>query len=534
MFRFGIDALEGDPASIEGARIGLLAHPAAVSSAGISTWRVLRETPGVDLVRLFGPEHGIDGSAQDMVAVEDAVHAASGLPTRSLYGASPTSLSPSARDLAGIDVLVCDLQDVGSRYYTFVWTVCLAVEAAARAGVRVVVCDRPNPIGGAVEGEPQRAGFTSFVGLHPVPVRHGRTLAELVLAWRDERGTAADVTVVPMRGWGRRRGWPRGIPWVAPSPNMPTVDTARVYPGGCLVEATNLSEGRGTTRPFEQIGAPWLDAERLAARLSEIDLPGVRFRPVHFLPQFQKHAGAVCHGVFQDVLDADAYRPYETGLRMIEAARREAPRDFAWRADAYEFESTPAIDLLTGSSEFRQRLESGEDLEDFYVRQRSVPAPPGPALYSDDWPVAVGIGGAHDSGKTTLLERLLPILRARGMRVGTVKHTPHDVDDDVAGKDSARHVAAGGDPAAFLRPAATTVRRREAADLRRLLDRDFADCDLVLVEGFKALPLLRIDVGRARPFAIELDGRDFSNDLGALADALLRSAGVAPAGAGDR
>jgi len=337
----------------------------------------------------------------------------------------------------------------------------------------------------------------------------------------------ADLTVVPMRSWGRRRGWPDSVRWVAPSPNMPSLATARVYPGGCLFEATNLSEGRGTTRPFEQVGAPFLDAGRLAGALTELGLPGVRFRPVHFRPMFHKFAGETCHGIFQDVVDPEAYRPYETGLRILEQAARLCPSDFRWRAEPYEFETRPAIDLLTGSPEFRERLDAREDLAGFLARQRR-PSPPADSarLYADDWPVAVAIGGDHDAGKTTVLEKLVPMLRARGMCVGTVKHTPHDLDDDVPGKDSSRHTAAGGDPSAFLRPSASTVRRREALELRRLLDRDFGDCDLVLVEGFKSLPLLRIDVGRLGPFSIEFAGKDRSQDLGALVDELARVAGV--------
>jgi len=527
VFCFGIDALETDPAAVEGSRVALLSHPAGVNSAGEPSWRVLGRIPGCRIVRLFGPEHGIDGSAQDMASVGDGVHPATGLPVRSLYGTSFASLAPALADFDGVDALVCDLQDVGARYYTFVWTVCLAIDAAARAGKRVVVCDRPNPIGGDVEGEPQAPGFTSFVGWRPVPVRHGRTVAELALQYRDESRPEADLTIVPMRGWGRRRAWPAEVPWVSPSPNMPSLATARVYPGACLFEATKLSEGRGTTRPFEQVGAPWLDAERLAGALEEKKLPGVRFRAVHFRPTFQKFAGETCHGVFQNVVDPDSYRPYETGLRVLEAAARQAPGAFGWRPDPYEFDPRPAIDLLTGSPEFRERLEGGEDLEPFYARQRG-PAPfaPGSRLYPDEWPVTVGISGNHDSGKTTVVERLVPLLRARGLCVGTVKHTPHDVVDDLPGKDSARHAEAGGDPAAFVRPSATTVRRRESIELRAILERDFDDCDLVLVEGYKSLPISRIDVGRLRPRSLEFGGRDFTDDVGGLAEALMKAARV--------
>jgi molybdopterin-guanine dinucleotide biosynthesis protein MobB len=525
VFCFGIDALETDPAAVEGARVALLSHPAGVNLAGEPSWEVMRRIPGCRLVRLFGPEHGIDGSAQDMTSVGDDIHPPTALPVRSLYGASFASLAPAPADFDGVDTLVCDLQDVGARYYTFVWTVCLAIDAAARAGKRVVVCDRPNPVGGGTEGETQAAGFTSFVGWRPVPVRHGRTVAELALQYRDESRSDVDLTIVPMRGWGRRRGWPAGIPWVSPSPNMPSLATARVYPGGCLFEATNLSEGRGTTRPFEQVGAPWLDAERLAGALSERELPGVRFRAAHFRPTFHKFAGETCHGVFQDVVDPDAYRPYETGLRVLELAARQAPGDFRWRPEPYEFDPRPAIDLLTGSPEFRERLDGRRDLEPFYARQREVePFAAGSRLYPDEWPVAVGISGNHDSGKTTVLERLVPLLRARGLCVGTVKHTPHDVVDDLPGKDSARHAAAGGDPAAFVRPSGTTVRRRESLELRAILERDFGDCDLVLVEGYKSLPISRIEVGRARARSVEYGGRDFTDDLGALAEAVLNTA----------
>ncbi|HET7452701.1 MAG TPA: molybdopterin-guanine dinucleotide biosynthesis protein B [Thermoanaerobaculia bacterium] len=527
MFCFGIEALEEDPAAIEGARVALLSHPAGVTSLGEPSWEVLRRIPDVRLVRLFGPEHGIDGSAQDMAAVGDAVHAETGLPVRSLYGSSAASLAPGPGDFDGVDVLVCDLQDVGARYYTFVWTVCLAIDAAAQAGVRVVVCDRPNPIGGAVEGEPQAPGYTSFVGWRRVPVRHGRTVAELALQYRNEARPEADLTIVPMRGWGRASCWPRGVAWVSPSPNMPSLSTALVYPGGCLVEATNLSEGRGTTRPFEQIGAPFLDAGRLAGELSALELPGVRFRAVHFRPAFHKHAGETCHGVFQEIVEPETYRPYETGLRIVEAAARQRGA-FRWRAEAYEFDARPAIDLLTGSPEFREGIDAGADLSGYCRRQREVPPFSAESrLYPDAWPVAVGIGGAHDSGKTTLLEKLVPLLRARGLRVGTVKHTPHDVVDDLAGKDSARHAAAGGDPSAFVRPTATTVRRTESVDLRRLIERDFGECDLVLVEGYRSLPIARIEVGRSAARSVEYGGRDYTDALGALADALVHAVRVA-------
>ncbi|MGH9443980.1 MAG: molybdopterin-guanine dinucleotide biosynthesis protein B [Thermoanaerobaculia bacterium] len=523
MFRFGIDRLLEDPSPIAGKRVGLLSHPAGLTSSLVPGWKDLGRIPGVRLVRLFGPEHGIDGGAQDMASVSDSVHPETGLPVRSLYGRTRQSLSPSLRDLEELDVLVCDLQDVGSRYYTFVWTVCLAMEACAAAGVRVVVCDRPNPLGGAREGEPQRDDLCSFVGLSPLPVRHGRTVGEIASHFRKKMRLDVDLVVIPMKGWARQSGWPRSALWMAPSPNMPTLETALVYPGACLLEATNLSEGRGTTRPFELVGAPFLDAEALSEALDESALPGVRFLPVHFIPTFQKFAGEICHGVFQRVLDAEAYRPFETGLRMLEACRRNAPRDFRWRENPYEFETRPAIDLLTGSPEFRDLLDRGSALDEYCRRQRQIEDPsPATLIYPDARPAVVGITGEHNSGKTTLLEKLVPRLRDRGLSVGAVKHTPHDVEDDVAGKDSYRARHAGAEPSAFVRTGESTVRRREDDSLERILSRDFSDCDVVLVEGYKRLPMTRIEVGKTRRFGVDFAGRDYTDDLDSLAAALLR------------
>jgi molybdopterin-guanine dinucleotide biosynthesis protein MobB len=518
VFRFGIDRLAEAPEMLAGLRVGLLSHPAGVTTRLEDSWRVLRKLPGVRLVRLFGPEHGIDGRAQDMVSVGDETHPETGLPVRSLYGKSRESLAPSAADLSELDVLVCDLQDVGSRYYTFVWTICLALEACARAGKRVVVCDRPNPLGGAREGEPQREGFLSFVGLGPVPVRHGLTAGEIARLYAERNRLDVDLRVVPMAGWARSVGWPADLAWVPPSPNMPSADTAFVYPGACLVEATNLSEGRGTTRPFEQVGAPFLDAARLAERLNAAGLPGVFFRPVHFLPAFHKHAGKTCHGVFLHVTDRGAFRPYETGIRLLEAAREEAPGKFSWRREAYEFEDRPAIDLLTGSPELRELVDGGGDLSEYCARQRAVEFDPGGApIYPDARPVLVGIAGAHDSGKTTLLEGLVPRLRSKGLAVGSIKHTPHEIEDDVAGKDSRRHREAGANPSAFVRPSAITVRRREVEDPARTASREFGECDIVLVEGFKSLPLEKIFVGRRARYSVEFAGGDYTGDPDRLA-----------------
>jgi uncharacterized protein YbbC (DUF1343 family) len=362
-------------ALLRGRRVAVLCHPASVGSdLGHVVDRLI--AAGVRPVRLFGPEHGVRGEAQDMVGVGHDRDARTGIPVVSLYGETFASLTPTESDLAGVDVLVVDLQDVGSRYYTYVWTMALALGAAAAAGVAVVVLDRPNPLGGvALEGGTVRPGCESFVGLGAVPVRHGLTIAEVAqlvaigMPWgvdRFARPLDCDLTVVPMRGWRREMSFAEtGLPWVMPSPNMPTPDTALVYPGQCLFEATNLSEGRGTTRPFEIVGAPFLDGHAWATALEKVALPGVRFRPLSFRPMFHKFAGRSCGGVQLHVTDRGAFRPYRTGIALLSAARRLAPEGFHWRREPYEFVvEPPAIDLLTGSDEVRGAIEGGAGLHE--------------------------------------------------------------------------------------------------------------------------------------------------------------------------
>jgi uncharacterized protein YbbC (DUF1343 family) len=353
--------------------VGVLCHPASVDARlDHAVDRLI--AVGIRPARLFGPEHGVRGEAQDMIGVGHGRDERTGIPVSSLYGETFASLAPRAEDLAEIDVLIVDLQDVGSRYYTYVWTMALAMQAAGRAGVAVVVLDRPNPIGGVeVEGGALRPGFESFVGLGAVAVRHGLTAGEIArmvragMPWGVPRFAHAmdcDLTVVPMRGWRRDMAFgDTGLPWVMPSPNMPTPDTALVYPGMCLIEGTNLSEGRGTTRPFEIVGAPFLDGHRLAAALESMDLPGVRFRPLSFRPMFHKFSGRSCGGVQLHVVDRAAFRPYRTGIAVIAAARAQAPDDFRWRSEAYEFVAhPPAIDLLTGGDEIRRAVDAGAPL----------------------------------------------------------------------------------------------------------------------------------------------------------------------------
>jgi uncharacterized protein YbbC (DUF1343 family) len=347
---------------LRGMRVGLVCNPTAVDRRLRHAADLLAAAPGVRLAALFGPEHGVRGDVQYMAAVGDGRDRGTGLPIHSLYGSSPGSLRPSRSQLEGLDALVFDVQDVGTRFYTYQATMMLCMEAAAEAGLRFVVLDRPNPIGGrAVEGPALRPGFESFCGMHDLSVRHAMTVGELAALFREERGLDLDLAVVPCHRWRRRmRFADTGLPWVLPSPNMPTPEAALVYPGMCLLEGTNLSEGRGTTRPFHLVGAPWLDGTQLAADLTAERLPGVRFRPAGFTPTWDKHAGHLCHGVEIHVHDPEAFRPFRTGLACVAVARAQDPDRFAWRTETYEFvQGIPAFDLLCGSDRERRAIEAG-------------------------------------------------------------------------------------------------------------------------------------------------------------------------------
>jgi len=359
----GLDVLLGRLRTLLGGQsVGLLCHPASVTADLTPAAEALMRVKDVNLRRLFAPEHGITGAAQDLVLVGHEKDPLTGLPVMSLYG---RRLDPDPRVLEGLDALIVDLQDVGARYYTYNWTMALAMKAAARANLPVIVLDRPNPLGGErLEGNWPEAGWSSFVGLYPLPIRHGMTMGELAGYLNDRHELGCDLTVVPMLGWRRGMTWEdTGLPWVAPSPNMPTPDTARVYPGGCLVEGTNLSEGRGTTRPFEWIGAPYLDGPRLARALERRGLPGVRFRPVGFEPAFHKWKSQRCGGVQIHVTDAARFKPFAAYLALIAEARRQAPRHFRWRRPPYEFERVRLpMDLLCGGPRIRRAIERGVSL----------------------------------------------------------------------------------------------------------------------------------------------------------------------------
>ncbi len=367
--RVGLDVLLDDVSRLRGQRVGLLAHPASVNRDLVHALDALIARD-IKPRLLYGPEHGYGGGAQDMAHVADAREPRTGARVVSLYGESYERLSPRADELSDIDVLVIDLQDVGARYYTFVWTALLALRACAAVGVRVILLDRPNPIDGVTtEGRPHRElRLRSFVGLEPIPIRHGRTYGEIVKDRAKLEGIDAGLEVIAVEGWRRESyadAWDR--PFVMPSPNMPTIDTAIVYPGGCLIEATNLSEGRGTTRPFELVGAPWLDGDRLARALHDSGLPGFRARPVSFLPTFQKHAGKSCGGVQVHVRDRGAFRPVATYLALLTFARAQAPERFGLRTEVYEYvdpSEAEALDLLCGTNATREALMSGASFRD--------------------------------------------------------------------------------------------------------------------------------------------------------------------------
>jgi len=369
--RTGLEVLLDDAARLSqlaGARVGVACNHTAVTAGCDHLVDRLPER-GVKLRRIFTPEHGLHATAQDMITVDDEHHLVAAAADRpaivSLYGNTAASLRPSVEHLSDLDFLLFDIQDIGSRYYTYQATLGYMMEVAAQTGTRVVVLDRPNPIDGVtLEGNIVQPGFESFVSAYPLAVRHGMTMGEMGRFFRDDCGIACNLEVIPCEGWdARKRFDATGLPWIFPSPNMPMVETALIYPGMCLIEGTNLSEGRGTTRPFHLVGAPFLDAGRMTAlcRDGALDagLEGVMFRAATFEPRFQKFAGEVCHGVEIVVTNADALEAFLLGLVVLEAAMRAAPAHFKWRTETYEFVDNPiAIDLLCGSNEARVGLMS--------------------------------------------------------------------------------------------------------------------------------------------------------------------------------
>ena len=319
------------------------------------------EDPEIRLAAIFGPQHGFRADLQDnMIETPHGRDSRRAVPVFSLYS---EVREPAEDMLEGLDALVIDLQDVGTRVYTYAYTMANCMRAAARHRLKVVVCDRPNPVNGVdVEGHLLDESFTSFVGQFPIALRHGLTIGELARLFNTEFGINADLEVVPMEGWRRTMFYDEtGLPWIMPSPNIPTLDSATVYPGAVLFEGTQLSEGRGTTRPFELIGAPWIDGDRFSEAMNGRGLPGVYFRPVFFEPTFQKHARRPCGGCQVHVLDRQSFQPVRTAVEMIHEFRLQDPKQFAWRDPPYEYEHDKMpIDILYGSSRLRESIESGD------------------------------------------------------------------------------------------------------------------------------------------------------------------------------
>ena len=367
-------------ALLTGRRVGLCCNPTAVLPDLRHAVDALHQDDAIDLRRLFGPEHGVRGAAQDMIAVGAARAPDTGIEVVSLYGEQESSLKPRPGDLDGLDVVIFDIQDIGSRYYTYVYTLAYLMEACLEAGVELIVCDRPNPIGGAREGNRvDIEHYRSFVGRFALPNRHGLTVGELAPWFAQQMGLDLPpgwLTVLPCAGW-RRGQWfdQTGLPWVMPSPNMPTPDTALVYPGQCLLEGTQLSEGRGTTRPFELFGAPWIDPATLKREMDRLcsrwGLEGVGFRACSILPTFQKHADEVCGGLQLHVTDRERYAPLATSVALLRALHTLYPGGFAWRSTRYEFISDRlAIDLLSGDTSIRDWVESTAELDDLQRQWR--------------------------------------------------------------------------------------------------------------------------------------------------------------------
>jgi uncharacterized protein YbbC (DUF1343 family) len=360
--RLGSECLLDTP-RLRGLRVGVVANPASVDRQFRHITERLSGTTDYRLTAIFGPQHGYRSDLQDnMIESPHDEDPRRSVPIFSLYS---ETREPTAEMLGLVDVLVVDLQDVGARIYTFIYTMANCMRAAARAGVPVIVCDRPNPVGAArVEGPTLEPGFESFVGQFRMPMRHGLTIGELARYFNASIG--CELEVVPMEGYSRESYWDTtGLPWIMPSPNVPTLDTAIVYPGTVLVEGTMLSEGRGTTRPFEYIGAPWADGELFAGRMNRVGLAGVHFRGVHFEPTFQKHAKVSCGGCQIHVLDRAAFKPVTVGVSLIREFCGTAPDLFAWRDPPYEYEyDLMPIDILAGSPTLRSQIEQQVPIRD--------------------------------------------------------------------------------------------------------------------------------------------------------------------------
>lgn len=363
--RTGLDIFEKDwPRQLTGVRAGLVVHPASVDKRLRHAAELFINSRKIKLTALFGPQHGIRGETQDnMVEWKGFKDVKTGIPVYSLYS---ETRKPAPSMLKNIDALAVDIQDVGSRYYTFIWTMELCMQACLEEGKSIVILDRPNPLGGKVtEGPMLDIHYASFVGQRPLTVRHGMTAGEIAIYLKDKYYPKLDLHVIQMQGWKRRMLFEEtGLPWVMPSPNMPTPDTALVYPGMCLLEGTDLSEGRGTTRPFEISGAPFIEPDEFVKKLNGYKLPGLFFRPMCFQPTFQKHAGKLCGGAQIHVTNKNTFKPFKTGTAILKAAHDLYPKKFKWKKPPYEYEKKKMpVDILAGTDRLRRDIEKGISLD---------------------------------------------------------------------------------------------------------------------------------------------------------------------------
>lgn len=359
-FQLGVEALLSDHKDlIAGKKVGLITNPTGVDQKLNSIVDLLQNDPDVELTALYGPEHGVRGDAQAGSYIKSYIDEPTGLPVYSLYG---STRKPTAEMLADIDVLLFDIQDVGTRFYTYIYTMAYAMEAAKENDIPFIVLDRPNPLGGEkVEGPVLDEEYKSFVGNYPIPLRHGMTVGELAKLFNEEFKIGADLTVVEMSGWDRDMYYDETpLEFVAPSPNMPTLDTALVYPGAALIEGTmNISEGRGTTQPFELLGAPFINSTEFAATLNELNLPGVTFRAASFTPSFSKNAGKLTHGVQIHITDRDAYQPVETGLHIVKTMNDMYPEDVQFRS---------FFNNLIGNGWVLEAIQNGQSVEEIQAQ----------------------------------------------------------------------------------------------------------------------------------------------------------------------
>jgi len=365
-FRLGLSKLRDELLNeLSNAKVAVLCNQASVDENLTNVVDILAGSRA-KLIKIFAPEHGFFGAAQDRIAIKNSTHPKYGIPIISMYGDTADSLMPKKEKLVGLDIVIIDLQDVGARYYTFVWSAALMMKQAAQVGVEIWVLDRPNPISGIVEGPVQEDSYLSFVGLYPLPIRHGMTIGEILSYIAREYIPQAKLEVILLDGW-KRDMWfdDTGLSWVPPSPNMPSLSTAIVYPGMCLLEGTNISEGRGTTRPFEVFGAPWIKSFELCEKLNELKLPGVKFLPWRFTPMFSKYAGQTCDGAMMFVTDRKVFRPVLTAIAIIKTIHELYPEKFKFINPPYEFETEKLpFDILCGTPEIRRMIEGGSKIDE--------------------------------------------------------------------------------------------------------------------------------------------------------------------------